>query len=116
MDDIESSNPQYHYTPDPEKSQVGEPDYSKGVEWKQTPDGKNRIYLWGQPFGEKTENPVVAKNRYISAMSANIARRVKRYCRETGLNEIMGCRINLPCWMCRELGRDTKENGCICKE
>lgn len=116
IDDIESSSSQIYYTPVLPKSQAGEPDYSKGAKWEQTPDGRNQIYLWGQPFGEETENPVVAKNRYISAMSASITRRVKHYCRDTGRNELMGCRVNLPCMICRELGRDTKENGCICRE
>lgn len=110
------NSPYKYYTPDSPLCQGAEPDFSRGAEWKQTPDGKNQIYLWGQPFGEETENPVVAKNRYISAMSASITRRVKHYCRETGRNELMGCRVNLPCMICRELGRDTKENGCICRE
>lgn len=110
------NSPYKYYTPDSPICQGAVPDFTRGVEWKKNEGGKNQIYLWGLPFSTPTKNPYTAKKRYLAAMDSLLRKKIKEQCREDGLNEIMGCAVNLPCWMCREMGRDTKENGCICEE
>lgn len=84
----------------------------QAVSWEIDPGGsKNRVFFHGECIFEG-ENPHIAKMRYIEALSAHLTPRVKRFCREHELNEIMGCKINLPCWMCEEMGTDTPENAC----
>lgn len=115
-EDIWLKNPYVYYTPDSPICQGDKPDFSRNVEWKQTPDGYNQIFLWGLPFSKPTKNPFVAKSRYLAAIGSLLRRKLKEQCREKGLNEHTGCTVNLPCWMCKELMEDTAENGCRFKE
>lgn len=110
------NSPYKYYTPDSPLCQGAEPDFSRGVEWKKNTGGESQIYLWGLPFSTPTKNPYTARKRYLMAMDSLLRKKIREQCREEGLNETMGCAVNLPCWLCKELGENTAESGCICED
>lgn len=79
--------------------------------------GRYRVFIAGE---EQTSvqndvpmsNPYIAVMRFTDCIGAYMHKRVKSYLRARGYNEIMGCKIDLPCEECRAYKFNTADSLC----
>lgn len=58
-------------------------------------------------------NPVLAANRFTTAVSSKLRKNVKEYLRNSGGNAIMGCKVDLPCNECQRAGLNLRSANCL---
>lgn len=58
-------------------------------------------------------NPILAGNRFISALNTKMRKNIQNYINTTGGNPIMGCQNNISCTECRKVGLNLRSANCI---
>lgn len=58
-------------------------------------------------------NPILAANRFSSAVSTKLRRNVQSYLKQTGCNAVTGCTVNMPCRECQAAGLNLRSANCI---
>lgn len=93
-------------------------DFDDGAVCLDYTDGLYRVIYHGKEIpGSPICNCYVAISRYTSYINEHLRQKAKSYILKQGYNAVMGCCVNLPCEMCRELLKgNTPENGCIYEE
>lgn len=58
-------------------------------------------------------NPILAGNRFVTAVNTKMRNHIKNYMNTTGGNAVMGCKNNMPCTECRKYGMNLRSADCI---
>lgn len=58
-------------------------------------------------------NPILAANRFATAVSTKMRRNVQKYLKSTGANAVTGCKVDMPCRECQRAGLNLRSANCI---
>lgn len=58
-------------------------------------------------------NPILAGNRFVTAISTKMRKNIQSYIITTGGNAVMGCANNMTCTDCRKQGLNLRSANCI---
>lgn len=58
-------------------------------------------------------NPILAANRFATAVSTKMRRNVQNYLKTTGGNAVTGCKVNMPCRECQQAGLNLRSANCL---
>lgn len=58
-------------------------------------------------------NPVLAGNRFVTAISSKMRKSIQNYLNTTGGNPVMGCKNRMTCCECKKYGLNLTSADCI---
>ena len=58
-------------------------------------------------------NPILAGNRFVTAISTKMRKNIQNYIITTGGNAVMGCANDMTCTDCRKQGLNLRSANCI---
>ena len=61
----------------------------------------------------RRRNPILAANRFTTAVSAKLRRNVQKYLKQTGCNAVTGCTVDMPCRECQAAGLNLRSANCL---
>ena len=82
----------------------------KNGEYIVTVDG---VEVAAEIAAHQRKNPIIAANRFTTAVSAKLRRNVQKYLKQTGGNAVTGCKVNMPCRECQQAGLNLRSANCL---
>ena len=82
----------------------------KNGEYIVTVDG---VEVAAEIAAHQRKNPIIAANRFTTAVSAKLRRNVQKYLKQTGCNAVTGCKVDMPCRQCQSAGLNLRSANCL---